>query len=97
MLAQLATIHSTLLRDELATFVEKENGSTEADEGCFDDRVIALALAIYVSKTALLYQTSEGQDFSQRNQDPFLLDNIIKELVGRRSQVPISTYLETEH
>jgi hypothetical protein len=36
-----------LLRDELGTFVRRENGSTAADVGCHDDLVMSLAIGVY--------------------------------------------------
>lgn len=36
------------LRDELSTFVRRENGSTAADVGCHDDLVMSLAIGLYV-------------------------------------------------
>ena len=36
------------LRDELTTFVRRENGSTAADVGCHDDLVMSLAIGLYV-------------------------------------------------
>lgn len=93
MLVQQAVIHSALLRDELATFVEKENGSLEADEGCLDDRVMAMALAIYVSVRALTLFENEGRELLQGHFDPFTLDAIIEEMGNRGSGIPISKNL----
>lgn len=39
-------IHSPLLKAELGSFVEKENGKLEAESGCHDDRVMAAAHAV---------------------------------------------------
>jgi hypothetical protein len=36
------------LRDELSTFVRRDNGSTAADVGCHDDTVMSLAIGLYV-------------------------------------------------
>lgn len=36
------------LREELVTFVRRENGTTSADTGCHDDLVISLAIGLYV-------------------------------------------------
>jgi len=47
-------IHSSLLKNELNSFVEKENGKLEAEEGCHDDRVMALAHAVSVVEQASL-------------------------------------------
>jgi hypothetical protein len=36
------------LREELSTYVRRENGTTAADIGCHDDLVISLAIGLYV-------------------------------------------------
>ena len=36
-----------MLRDELGTFVRRENGTTAADVGCHDDLVMSLAIGVY--------------------------------------------------
>jgi hypothetical protein len=36
------------LRDELGTYVRRENGTTAADVGCHDDLVMSLAIGLYV-------------------------------------------------
>ena len=36
------------LREELSTFVRRENGTTAADIGCHDDLVMSLAIGVYV-------------------------------------------------
>lgn len=36
------------LRDELSTFVRRDNGTTAADVGCHDDTVMSLAIGLYV-------------------------------------------------
>lgn len=37
------------LREELSTYVRRENGTTAADIGCHDDLVISLAIGLYVA------------------------------------------------
>jgi hypothetical protein len=41
-------VHDPITQQELLTFVIKPNGKPEAQAGCHDDLVIALALAIVV-------------------------------------------------
>jgi len=91
-LANGFTIHSELLRSELNTFVEKENGRLEAEEGCLDDRVMALAQATFVMPQAASRLGS--RDVEPRiMHDPFRLDSIIKELENRAANdyLPISS------
>lgn len=44
---KLLNVHF-LLREELSTFVRRENGTTAADVGCHDDLVMSLAIGLYV-------------------------------------------------
>lgn len=46
-------IHSQTLQMELSSFVEKESGKLEAEQGCFDDCVMATALADYCRPNAM--------------------------------------------
>jgi len=86
------TIHSPSLRDELSTFVEHENGKMAAQDGCKDDRVMASACAVMGIERAGLYATPDADRERIRGayKDPFLLDNIIDEMQGRRGRSPIS-------
>ncbi len=45
-------IVDTELINELSSYGVMENGSTEAQEGCFDDRVVAFGIALVVNKVA---------------------------------------------
>lgn len=79
-------IHSPALKDELGTFVEKDTGKLEAEEGCFDDRVMALAVGLMGAQKAHLsanLQTAVKLTRS-RNYDPSNMDAIIAELEARR-------------
>lgn len=94
-LAQWFTIHCSMTRDELSSFVEKENGKLEAEEGCFDDEVIALAMAIHGWDRAELETSPTVFLPVAQGVDPFSLDAIIEECHGRRlTGPPIKTYLE---
>jgi hypothetical protein len=44
---RLLNVHK-LLREELTTYVRRENGTTAADVGCHDDLVMSLAIGLYV-------------------------------------------------
>ena len=84
-------IHSPLLRDELGTFVEKDSGKMEAQEGCFDDRVIALAICgIGVAKAGYtVSQIAQKADVSA-HLDPFSLEGMIESIKGtKRGGFPI--------
>lgn len=93
-LAKTLTIHSPSLRDELSTFIEHENGTLAAQEGCYDDRVMALACANIGIERAGIMATPSGGVTQNVYKDPFLLDNIIDEMGSRRSGFPISSQTE---
>jgi len=64
----LATIHSPELLSELMTFVRLADGKTEAQEGCFDDLVIAWLIALQIRKyVPRKATTKESRQRSQRN------------------------------
>lgn len=48
------TIHSRLLRDEMGSYIEKENGRFEADIGCHDDMVMAAGMMAFARPTAAM-------------------------------------------
>jgi len=82
------TIHSEPLSIELSTFIEKPNGRMEAEQGCFDDRVMALALAAFgraksVKVAGLSRKMKEMDTVANREADPFTFEGIMKELVDR--------------
>ena len=76
LLAEEFTIHSPALRSELATFSEQENGKVEADQGCFDDRVMAAAHALIVMEQAGVAAAEQRREPWQANApiDPFSWD-----------------------
>lgn len=86
LLASEIVIHSAVLKDQLATFVESVEGKLEAELGCRDDAVMASAMAIMGLSRASLDGPKEPNRNNDRPStdyvDPFSLDNIIKELKG---------------
>jgi hypothetical protein len=96
LLANEWTIHSPLLKAQLSTFIEHENGRMAAQEGCEDDAVIASACAgVGLNKAALLatpHRYRAGKPI-----DPFALDHMLEELRGRDYTFPISYQDEIVH
>jgi len=88
LLATDLVIHSPLLKSELDTFVEKENGKLEAEEGCYDDRVMAMAVFAYSYERAMLMKTPEPIE-ERSYRDPFSFDVILEELRNRNKGFPI--------
>lgn len=87
-LKDTATIHSQILRNELSTFVELEDGSMGAADGCHDDTVMASGMAFFVkSKAALTLLDSPVQASELKSVDnPFSLEGMIKEMTGDRER-----------
>lgn len=77
-------IHSPLLRNELSTFAEQDNGKLEAEEGCFDDRVMGLGVGLIGANRA--GYRLEREAYKQQEQDylnPFSMEYIIRELTQK--------------
>lgn len=86
------TIYSPALRDEMSTFVEHENGKLAAQEGCFDDRVMAAAIAAYTWDRSLLH-TRKREKKVDPALSPFTLEAMLAELRREKSDLPIPSYL----
>jgi hypothetical protein len=85
-LAKTITIYSSGLKGELDSFIEKPTGAIEAEEGCFDDRVIAMGCAVWGIERASLIINGEFQSVSDPADDPFSTDYIIASLESKRSR-----------
>lgn len=74
------TIHSALLKNELATFIENEHGKLEAAQGCHDDAVMALAVANAIRDRALMFFQAEVDEKKSvyRKYDPFSFESIFE-------------------
>lgn len=70
------TIYSAPFVDECASFAEQENGKLEANAGCQDDRVMAMAMAVYGLETALHIAEGEGLRPNRPVVQPFSLEDI---------------------
>lgn len=57
-------IHSPELLSELMTYIRLPDGKTEAQEGCFDDLVIAYSIALQMRKYAKVETRMESDDDS---------------------------------
>lgn len=74
-------IHSPTLKDELSTFVEDENGKMGAQEGCYDDRVIAIAAAVEGAKASPYIHERKQRELAEKNYvDPLSAGAAIDEL-----------------
>lgn len=90
-------IHSPELKGELDTFIEKESGKVEADDQCFDDRVMALSMAnIIVEQAAIRSASLRPSNVTVLN--PFSLDHMLDYFENKRTGLPIKEQaLETEY
>ncbi len=93
-LASYFTIHSMLLMDQLDSFVEKEGGKLEAQEGCHDDLVIAAAMAEHVRGRATMLLVPNGGVVPSLSaeHDPFSLEGILASLPEKESTYPIASH-----
>lgn len=83
-------IHSPALNDELSTFIEHEDGKLAAQDGCMDDRVIGMALAVLGINRANIYLENEAIPLRKPQADPFSLDGILEEMGNRGKGFPFS-------
>lgn len=85
-LGESIVIHSTVLKNELSTFVEHEDGSMGAADNCHDDTVMAAAMAFFVETKAalILLEHPVTSILLDAAPDPFSLESIIKEMTGGR-------------
>jgi hypothetical protein len=95
-LAHNLTIHSPLLNSQLSTFIEYPNGKLAAQEGCFDDLVMAAACAVRGVNEAASRHASRTRPIPQAaTYDPLSLDAALDELRGRAGGYPIMPQHET--
>jgi hypothetical protein len=88
MLVEELTIHSPQLKSELDTFVEKEDGRLEAEDGYNDDRVMAMTMCVVgIGKAVRAHiEPVRPEPIGVR---PFTLEHIIDELRARGKKFPI--------
>jgi hypothetical protein len=79
-------IHSPLCRDELGTFIETGEGKLQAEEGCHDDRVMALAVGCMGARKANLQSQVDAtlNATANRDYDPFSMAGILAEFEEKR-------------
>ena len=88
------TIHSPVLKNELSTFVEYEDGNMGAADNCFDDTVMAAAMAFFVqTKAALVLLDHPVYNIvTTPPQNIFSLDSLIYELTKGRGDSPTHSF-----
>jgi hypothetical protein len=81
-------VNSPLAKDELSTFIENDNNKLEAQQGCFDDRVISLAIAIEGARVCpYIYERADMEERkAQAAKGLFDLDTVIAELRAKHKQ-----------
>lgn len=90
-----AIIHSEVLKNELSTFVEHENGEMGAAENCHDDCVMAAGMAFFVQDKAgiaLLDSPIRPDEVPDPKKDPFSLESIIDEMTKGRGDGSKQTF-----
>jgi len=93
-LGSTAIIHSPILKNELSTFVEHEDGSMGASTGCFDDTVMASCMVFFVqSRGAISLADSPLTGEEKVEAQNFSFESIIKELTDGRNHNTFPKYL----
>lgn len=82
LLRSTMTIHSEVLKNELSTYIEHEDGKLGAQDGCYDDTVMAAAVAGYVASRAALTMPDKGrskmeQNYARAEDDPTTFDHYL--------------------
>lgn len=85
-------IHSPVLKSEMDSFIEKDNGRLEAQEGCFDDHVMAAGHALFVYPKVAIAAGKWTPPSDVVATDPFSLDYMLQELERkfRENESPFS-------
>lgn len=78
-------LHSPLLKAEMDSFVENENGRLEAQQGCLDDRVMAASQALYVLPRAAV-RAGIQRELESQAPSPFQLEGILAGLEASYTQ-----------
>lgn len=93
MLRTQFTVHSPLLKSELATVVEKADGKIEAEIGCLDDRVFATIMAMMcLERAGVMLSDPATAKYEDPNApaDPFSWESIFGERYAAPDGIPIS-------
>lgn len=84
------TIHSTILKNEISSFMEHEDGSLAGAEGCHDDTVIAAAMARFVRDKAALSMSEQPIIEGERKESPaFTLESMVESIVARHQTMAL--------
>ena len=91
--ADTLMIYSEALKGEMDTFVETDTKKLEAESGCLDDRVMAMAMANFGLNDAAVF-AGNGMEMHEHNEyvDPFSLEGI---LAGREGKS--RTAIKSQH
>jgi hypothetical protein len=88
-------IYSTTLNNELSTFIEHEDGSMGAQDGCHDDTVIAMACAYRgVGQAALIAAHKRNSISRVKGSNPFSFNGIVDDLRSKGSNWPIAPQID---
>jgi len=91
-LSTTTVIHSVILKNELSTFIEHEDGTVGAADGCYDDTVMAAGMVSYVKAKAAL-SLIDAPITPEEIKDTFSLNSIIDELTVGRNNSTFPSYL----
>lgn len=96
LVATELVIHSPFLKNEMDSFIEKEDGKMEAEEGCHDDTVMAMAVICATLEQPLVSLLPSKTSENYESSDPFSLNSIISEMHSRDGHTLIPSQIATE-
>jgi len=88
LLATELLIHSELLKAELSTFIETVEKKLEAQSGCLDDRVLAMAMAAVGLVDSVLNTEKTLLSYIKPAYNPFSLEGILAERKAPKFPIP---------
>jgi len=98
--AQLAVaivLHNKNTKAELSTFIESDSGKLQAEQGCFDDEVMALAMCVVGMFKSPYYTEDTVVAVVRGTDNPLAMANIIKELKKKSmGDFPIRSQVNTD-
>jgi hypothetical protein len=97
ILAHGFIVRSPMLKTEIDSFAEQESGKLEANEGCFDDRVMALLVGLEgMTKSGMLVAEEEEEKMNYILSNPFSLEAILQWAEKRKhgtDRFPVSKHI----
>ena len=95
--SQDTKIYSPILRDEMKTFIEDDNGKMHAEEGYFDDCVMACSMAMMGWNDAEFLCREPDIQLDTGGPDPWTLEGILERREQSQHGFPLAAQHEVIH